>query len=77
MVTWKTNTQINYETGNPCVRFLCSFLIKILTSSCHLKVFFLLSVSAVVLKSKIICISGYPSLEHVYECSQKWRLRGW
>lgn len=74
MLTWKTNTQLNDETGNPCVCvFFLQFLIWNLTSLCHLKVV-LLQCSAVVLKIKIICLSGGLLLR---PCSQDWRLRGW
>lgn len=74
MLTWKTNTQINDETGNPCVCvFFLQFLIWNLTSLCHLKVV-LLQCSAVVLKIKIICLSGCLLLR---PCSQDRRLRGW
>lgn len=74
MLTWKTNTQLNDETGNPCLCvFFLQFLIWNLTSLCHLKVV-LLQCSAVVLKIKIICLSGGLLLR---PCSQDWRLRGW
>lgn len=80
MRTWKTNTQINDDTGNPCVSvcvFFLQFLIWNLTSLCHLKVVlsvFLLQCSAVALKIKIICLSGCLLLR---PWSQDWRLRGW
>lgn len=71
------NKQINDETGNPCICvFFQQVLIRNLTSLYHLKDFFPLN-NVVVLKTKIICLSGCPPLGYVAKCIQDWRLGGW